>query len=471
MSYNNAVNFLNDKSQNHVAYNFEREFGLIIENAFERYFTYKAATMKFSKKEEKEKCRKLYPDAVIFCDSMKKEHPGIFEPDGADGKCELVKDIYGTLWDWNKDDSYGNYRKINDYGTLFGGDTANTIQTVMNFYAKIMMANNQNNYKEDKEEYSLLKCLQLYCNKDKVKSKLIINEEFIKLFSDYINVYHTIGNFVLVPAYFNPFKGGKGLMDFFDAGLNWLKENDWDVAKQLSRYVHRKRLVEVIKSLGEMPQNLKQMLEKKELTDDDVKEIRNHIAVKKRKIYKNLSSKHFNKYINTMFLWDYTLSGSADSNNKYMVKSLCKGKWSDQESQKEYNGKNECRSNEMTKDEIRNFISNAKYAIERRSFFMVAMLRIALGENLDGESQYEYDGNKSWNKWKVSGIYKQIMDDVFLTNDLYADYIDVIGKKDEDKGIYRVVEKVKNKNGENSSEVKFITDILSVLTTELKKDI
>ena len=94
---------------------------------------------------------------------------------------------------------------------------------------------------------------------------------------------------------------------------------------------------------------------------------------------------------------------------------------------------------------------------------MTAMLRITLGINIDGTAetlQYTYDGKYGkWADWKVSGIYKKLIEDVFMTDTVYSG------------GYNEVVKVIKDKIAGNPDEG-FVNDILSWVATcmNLRRD-
>ena len=106
------------------------------------------------------------------------------------------------------------------------------------------------------------------------------------------------------------------------------------------------------------------------------------------------------------------------------------------------------------KEEMDDLCIHINARIKRRSLFMIAMLRIALGIDPDGndtDSAYVYDGEyrEKWADWKVCGIYKKLMEEVFLTDRIYTggyeEVINVIkakiaGNKDE-KFVNAVIDK------------------------------
>lgn len=403
---------------------------------------------------------------AVETDALKRYFQSKEEVDGSDGKCKLVRNIYDILWYWKStdaqdkqdaQDAYTDFGKIDYFGTLFGGDVINSVQTVMNFYAS----------KKSKSGRTFSKKDPVNEFKDALKPK-------IKKFEDYINIYHTIGNFVLVPAYFNKHKGNNSCNDFFDKGLVTLEEKDWHVSEELCKLFKVKyrgsyRKCKNIKKSevfqwGGAEEILKDMEEieakhganaeiNKELAD----KIEKYVKEKAEKRYPNYKKSDFVKYVNSMFLWDYTIP----SDNGYNVKSLCKKKW-EKGNYLEYDEKSECRSGEMDLGDIERFISNAQYAIRRRGIFMVAMLRIALG-NGDDTFGYQYKGDKQeeWERWDVSGVYKKIMEKVFL--DEKKTYSGV-------SGFGEVIQEIKNTIEEMPDQDKqFVDDILKALTNQLEE--
>ena len=419
--YKNARGLLTNK--NPELYNFELEFGLTKEDTFKRYFIYKAASYQFRNKDAKEASKRLYRNAVEFCDRTRNEYLAIFDPDGSDGKSKLTRDIYSILWNWNLA-PYGNYKKIDFFGTLFGGDTINSVQTAMNYYLK---------QKNSKEDYCFLYCLQLFLTE---QEKFVCQ---IKELKEFIEFYHTIGNFVLVPAYFN---AERGAADFFDAALLRLQTNDWDISTRLiGRYRIKGRKCDKLKeSIINLEwgceENILSAIESvadEYITDECAEKIREYIDKKACERYKIFSKDNFIKYINTMFLWDYV----KKHDDKYVIKSLCRNGLQNNEG--DCNKYKEweliCRLKMVAESNKSNcflsFFLNAKYAIERRSYFMVAMLRIALldsdGKDVEPRDSYNGEYCDMWGDWNVSPIYKEIMDKVFLQEDkVFSGYEEVI---------------------------------------------
>lgn len=320
--------------------------------------------------------------------------------DGSNSKCLLAMKIYHKLWNYNADEpGYGNFRKIVFFDTLFGGDTMNSGATIMGKK-------------------------QFYAENEKVNLE------------KYISVCHTIGNFTLVPAYFNSERGGQ---DYFDVGLMKLMQADWNIVNRMAKHVQKKKmttkklkiflrdLASEFPKLGKIPE----VKVKDEMTENDWEEVGAYIEKGYREKYKNLykdfSCKNFTKYINLFFLWDY-----VDCEKGVRPKAISPRN----ESEKEISG----------------FLLKAYNFIIRRSCFMVAMLRIATGTNISKE---ERECECRWKEWPVSGIYKEIVDKVFLADKIYPHYQEVIDE------IEKVIQDSKDKE--------FVLGILNQLKKDLDK--
>ena len=209
---------------------------------------------------------------------------------------------------------------------------------------------------------------------------------------------HTVGNLVLVPAGYNGYRGTQPcLKDYFDLSLDNLVHS-WDGNH----------------FLGEDEKTVKQ---------------------------------NFIRYINTFFLWDY-----VDEN--YEAVPMCESHRKQMEIQRETK-KPEARGVLPKREEIDDLCGSINDKIQRRGLFVIAMLRIAMGINLDGKDadlRYTYDGKycDEWSDWKVSGIYKKIMENVLLAEHLYR------GGYDE------VISEIENKTA-GSPDERFVNSILDEL--------
>ncbi len=187
-------------------YNFEFECGdkdYKALPAFERYFTYK-----------------ISPEATAY-DSANQfiiNHFGyspICDPDGSGkGYYTLIHEIYNALWRWEKD-------KNSTFGTLkgkpdiceFGADTMNSVQTALGLTI-------EPNRWGNRSFYWTLECWGKDGETYENKWKSMAAEE-------YIEAYHTLGNFVLVPKWFNGDRGTKLYLDRNEEtpGYVWSKED------------------------------------------------------------------------------------------------------------------------------------------------------------------------------------------------------------------------------------------------------
>lgn len=127
----------------------------------------------------------------------------------------MILDIYSKLWNWKKGDKprFGTIENFNN--ASFGGDTMNSVQTTMGYCLKEIKQ--KHDYEQEVgSNYGIGACLQLYC---KFNNRFIsdLKHDFEKL-GEYIDAYHTIGNFILVPQYFNPYRNSK-VKDYWDRSL------------------------------------------------------------------------------------------------------------------------------------------------------------------------------------------------------------------------------------------------------------
>ena len=219
-----------------------------------------------------------------------------------------------------------------------------------------------------------------------------IRSEKIKEFAEWT---HTVGNLILVPAGYNGYRGTHPcIKDYFDLSLDNLL-----YVRDGKRY------------LGE---------------DSEIRR------------------QNFIRYINTFFLWDY-----VDEN--YEVLPLCESHEMQMAAQRK-TGVLEAKGVLPEKEEIDDLCSNIDDRIRRRGLFVVAMLRIAMGIDSDGKDAglvYNYHGKyrDEWSDWKVSGIYKKIMEEVFLKEQIYED------------GYSEIINVIRKKNAGNPDE-EFVNAVL-----------
>lgn len=241
-------------------YNFEFECGnkeYEELDTFERYFTYRAS--------KGGKVYKEYSNAQKFIDECAKKYNDLKDPDAWNNKAyyDVVIEIYERLWNYEKDEyieESSAHIKKNPFGNCcFGGDTMNSVQYVLNdLYALVeeqLKLELPQRAKNISENY-IMECVRSnpkFCEtflSEIAKKDINVEDRDDKyIIEQFIDVYHTLGNFVLVPKGFNGWRGSfkSGLKDYWDLSLKYLQENE----------------------------------------------------------YGDFSPEHFTKYINYFFLWDY----------------------------------------------------------------------------------------------------------------------------------------------------------------------
>lgn len=309
-----------------------------------------------------------------------------------------MRAIYNILWGRNEitnskaildENGYTYFRTAKAMGgrnILMGGDIANSVQTTLNKELNITSKMAREKYNNTNEIEELLNTIK--------KSEI----------ADLFECYHYIGNFVLVPAYFNGWRGtNSAVEDYFDKSLKELKENGWETVKQL-----------ILKNRSKGEKRI-------------------FVLENAKRMYKDFSSEDFTTYINCMFMWEYV----SVKNGEYCINSLREGDWL----QGQYVELGENVSNDLSAEKIKTFCANVKTAISRRGIFMALMLKIAL----------DYPGGnykkKEWENWQVSDIYKQLVDNIFLSGKVYSGLGEIF------KAIYMELDK-SNLSEEDVKEIK-----------------
>lgn len=227
MSYNDVKTFIEicRKPEN---YNFEFENNVnYYANLLpiDKYFIYKASNPK---------CKNsVYESGKQFATSMNIIYSGIPDCDGSGvGNNSLIHDVYLKLWGWEKSNK-STFGKIKDnkFNCDFGGETINSVQYLLNSLVENLTKFPKNNhileYKKHSWKISLNFMIELYANER-------INKYFIKMLNgiyglnEYLDMYHTIGNFCLVPAGFNSWRGNNSkIKDNWILSLIYLEESGW----------------------------------------------------------------------------------------------------------------------------------------------------------------------------------------------------------------------------------------------------
>lgn len=235
---------------------------------------------------------------------------------------------------------------------------------------------------------------------DRIKALIEADEDYIASakIKEFAEMTHTVGNLTLVPAGYNGYRGTQPcIKDYFDLSL----------------------------------ENLAHVRDGKCYLGEDAR----------------IREKNFTRYVNTFFLWDYV-------DARYEVLPLC-GSHKSQMKTQERLGRLEAKGVLPAKEEIDELCTAINDRIYRRGLFVVAMLRIALGIDAEGRDavlRHVYDGahRAAWEKWNVSGIYKKIMEEVFLSETRYADG-------------YRGVVDLILRTAAGDPDESFVADILSAL--------
>lgn len=226
MAYNNIEDFLKGDPAN---YNFEFECDVqeyIQLPTFDRYLTYKATDPKG--KNSAYDSGKQFATEII--QSGKYSELGDCDGSGEKGNVNLIHDIYLKLWKWEKGiDTFGDIQG-DDFKCQFGGETMNSMQTILNDVVKNIVYKDENVHLLNKKigNVSINYMLGLYGD-DECKQDFINKVDSIEYISEYANCYHTIGDFVLVPRGFNRWRGFNGkIKDYWHLSLGILKERGWE---------------------------------------------------------------------------------------------------------------------------------------------------------------------------------------------------------------------------------------------------
>lgn len=228
-------------------------------DCIERYFVYKSTGKLISGSPDSY----AYPNGARLCLKNQAVFRDLPDCDGSDGRGLLASDIYRILWHWE------NQKEIPHFGPsgtpvfnnagLFGPDTMSSAQTLLNVLARKLLSRPENKdirvFYKPGTQYCLLLLLEIYSGS--LGAKFISCLKSFSGLTEYMKLYHTLGNFVLVPYGFNKFRAGK-TADFFDSSLALLKSEGY-------RYIQPKT--------------------KEKLSD--------------------FKKEDFTKYINYFYLWDY----------------------------------------------------------------------------------------------------------------------------------------------------------------------
>lgn len=274
----------------------------------ERYLAYKSTGLRI------DKTKTALTKAEKFCLHSLNTYGNIPDCDGSDGRNLLTLDIYKKLWNFEKGYySFGTISLPNFQGE-FGGDTMNSMQTIFSVLMKFTLKKSDNSKLKhyQKNNYSFLDCLNIYCD---YPQEFIFELQKTPEFVRYANLYHTLGNMVLVPKRFNSGRYKK-TFDFWDSSLVWLKSNGYSYGNQLM-----------------------------------------------------FNKSDFTKYINYFFLWDYV----ECVNGEYRIKPLF-----DSHNNIEMGNVDNTSlwSNIADELNLKQFLSNACKNIKKRGVFMSILIRL-----------------------------------------------------------------------------------------------
>lgn len=323
MAYNSIKKLLEHEKPWEYSFDLEWEKGGYdsIKDPLERYFIYKST--------DPDLVDSAYDEGKSYTMNNLEKYGEIPDPDGFGGDVALSTELYEKLWG-RKNDIFGN--------VVFGGDTMNSVQTTLNELLEVPELSEYHNV-ERKGNNSIRYCLQLFSkyDKDDTKKEKIFKklcDKYVNL-KEYISSYHTMGNFVLVPAGFNEYRGdGKtdksskkekpSIFDFWDSSLVHLKKYGFGT---------------------------------------------------------KFKREYFTRYINCFFLWDYVEAVKGeDGKTEYRVKPLFKS----HEKIEEGENLEESKANwtNITVAEANGFMGEVITLNENRGMFMTALLRLRTSEEL-----------------------------------------------------------------------------------------
>lgn len=376
------------KSKKPWEYSFEKECetnGYNGEEPLDRYFIYKSIFIAGKPN--------VFENSRDLAKTNKNMYGKIPDCDGSDGKCALAIDLYERLWNSKKGaDTFFQMNDLTFGKSLFGGDTMNSVQnSLMSEFIKYLV-HTCNEYKEksiyDKDKppvnpKSTKFCIELYSYKVFAKNDDLPEIDFIsdlkKNFDGiekYVDAYHTLGNFILVPKYFNGLRNSK-TNDFWDSSLVWLKKDGFICLNALPKKSKNDNTLVVCAQCEKD--------EKKEIvTVSGERSLNDYLTNYDITTVYHFKKEYFTKYINYFFLWDYVKYFEHKNGIKeYIIKPLFplhkhinEGSVLNHDSWCGLSDPNDPDSMETLKENACEFMKNATNLIIRRGIFMTAMLRL-----------------------------------------------------------------------------------------------
>ena len=197
-------------------------------DAIDKFFIYRSGGKShgFYKKEKYdffEKARKMRIELLKkynFKQNKDKENefsPLIIDPDS---QSKLLQKIYKILWDI-KEDCPEYMKSCLDKGNI-QGETLNSVNTTLNYYYENYIEQEEKEKIREKinkrQSVSKKYILSRYLNDSKTLKERISN----KSINDFLNIYHTIGNFMPVPNNCNGPRGTHSINDYLDLNLLYI---------------------------------------------------------------------------------------------------------------------------------------------------------------------------------------------------------------------------------------------------------
>ncbi len=188
---------------------------------YEKYFIYRSPKPERSPRTDG---KEIYLTAVSAIEKNYQQYGEIGDPDT---ESNLLQDIYTILWPDLKEDKKGYMINNN----RICSDTMTSCQTILNNYVESKMRDALAKYSVKRASNKI--CIALY-ETDPAFRELLDKSKKLEHF---INVYHTLGNYIPVPCGFNKARSGYyGSHDSWDLTLMKIKEY-YDARKEIYKCI------------------------------------------------------------------------------------------------------------------------------------------------------------------------------------------------------------------------------------------
>jgi len=178
----------------------EAEYGAFEGDILNKYFIYSASTLINSVSREEVVEEKIVTNTDAFIASAKE-----YIIDDPDEYSLLLQKLYNTLWG----DVCSSYYMCKN--AKISSDTMTSAQTLLNKAMKILDCEMEEIfnkvYKNNKKFCSRLSSVVLFSNDERAGFRSILEEKYPNMI-EFMNHYHTIGNYCPVPIYFNYARSG-----------------------------------------------------------------------------------------------------------------------------------------------------------------------------------------------------------------------------------------------------------------------